>query len=92
MTTIKDKEGNRLVNEDEVLERWREHFWGVLVKYQQRSTFLNNGKRPGGAEMLKCFDTNSTYFSTPTGKNNVYQRTERSHSYGKCRRKEIPLC
>ncbi|KAL9977741.1 hypothetical protein ACROYT_G015180 [Oculina patagonica] len=30
MTTIKDKEGKRLVNEDEVLERWREHFEGVL--------------------------------------------------------------
>ena len=29
MTTIKDREGNRLVNEDEVLERWREHFEGV---------------------------------------------------------------
>ena len=30
MTTIKDKEEKRLVNEDEVLERWREHFEGVL--------------------------------------------------------------
>ena len=30
MTTIKDREGKRLVNEDEVLERWREHFEGVL--------------------------------------------------------------
>ena len=30
MTTIKDKEGKRLVNEDEVLERWREHFDEVL--------------------------------------------------------------
>ena len=30
MTTIKDKEGKRLVNEDEVLERWREHFEGGL--------------------------------------------------------------
>jgi len=30
MTTIKDKEGERLVNEDEVLERWSEHFEGVL--------------------------------------------------------------
>ena len=30
MTTIKDKEGKRLVNEDEVLERWREHFEEVL--------------------------------------------------------------
>ena len=30
MTTIKDKEGKKLVNEDEVLERWKEHFEGVL--------------------------------------------------------------
>ena len=30
MTTIKDKEGERPVNEDEVLERWREHFEGVV--------------------------------------------------------------
>ena len=30
MTTIKDREGKRLVNEDEVLERWREPFEGVL--------------------------------------------------------------
>ena len=30
MTTIKDREGKHLVNEDEVLERWREHFEGVL--------------------------------------------------------------
>ena len=30
MTTIKDKEGKPLVNEDEVLKRWREHFEGVL--------------------------------------------------------------
>ena len=30
MTTIKDREGKRFVNEDEVLERWREHFEGVL--------------------------------------------------------------
>ena len=30
MTTIKDREGKRLVNEDEVLESWREHFEGVL--------------------------------------------------------------
>jgi len=26
ITTIKDKEGKQLVNDDEVLERWREHF------------------------------------------------------------------
>ena len=26
MSTIKDREGKRLVNEDEVLERWMEHF------------------------------------------------------------------
>ena len=30
VTIIKDREGKRLVNEDEVLERWREHFEGVL--------------------------------------------------------------
>ena len=30
MTTIKDKEGKRLINEDKVIERWREHFEGVL--------------------------------------------------------------
>ena len=30
MTTIKDKEGERLVSEHEVLERWREHFDEVL--------------------------------------------------------------
>ena len=30
MTTIKDKEGKRPVNEHEVLERWREHFEEVL--------------------------------------------------------------
>lgn len=30
MTTIKDKEGKFLVNEDEVLQRWREHFEEVL--------------------------------------------------------------
>ena len=30
MTTIKDREDKRLVSEDEVLERWREHFEGVL--------------------------------------------------------------
>ena len=30
MTTIKDREGKPLVNEDEVFERWREHFMGVL--------------------------------------------------------------
>ena len=30
MTIIKDKENKRLVNEDEVLERWREHFEEVL--------------------------------------------------------------
>ena len=30
MTIIKDKERKRLVNEHEVLERWREHFEEVL--------------------------------------------------------------
>ena len=30
MTTIKDREGKQLVSEEEVLERWREHFEGVL--------------------------------------------------------------
>ena len=30
MTTIKDKESKRLVNEDEVSEKWREHSEGVL--------------------------------------------------------------
>ena len=30
MTIIKHKEGKRLVNEDEVLGRWREHFEEVL--------------------------------------------------------------
>ena len=30
MTTVKDREGKRLVNEGEVLERWREYFEGVL--------------------------------------------------------------
>ena len=30
MTAMKDKVGKRLVNEDELLERWREHFDKVL--------------------------------------------------------------
>jgi len=30
MTTIKDKEGRHLVNEEEVFQRWREHFKEVL--------------------------------------------------------------
>jgi len=30
VTTIKDKKGKRLASEDEVLERWREHFEEVL--------------------------------------------------------------
>ena len=44
MTTIKDKEGKRLVNEDEVLERWREHFEGVLnVPWPDRHIPARNG-------------------------------------------------
>lgn len=30
MIIIKDREGKWFVNEDEVLERWREYFEGVL--------------------------------------------------------------
>ena len=120
MTTIKDRKGKRLVNEDKVLERCREHFEGVLnvprpdiplpeidqapevitsietadisiAEITERALHhLKNGKSPGidaiSAEMLKCSENDavkqlhSLFFSTPSGKINVYQRTGRSHS------------
>ena len=56
MTTIKDREGKRLVNEDEVFERWREHFEGVpdipdifirtfKALYHQSSSCVTEGGR-----------------------------------------------
>ena len=54
MTTIKDREGKRLVNEDEVLERWREHFEGVLNVPRPDIPLPEMGQAP---EVITSIDT-----------------------------------
>ena len=51
MTAIRDKCGKLLTNEEEILERWKEHFDEVLNVDSAR-TDLPNGIGPGAAQQL----------------------------------------